>query len=715
MSSSVYFKFKSQKEPTRVEFDGTGISVFELKRDIILKSGLGDGTDFDLAIYTEDEKEEYDDDTTIIPRSTTVIARRIPPMKTGAGRAARYVSGKMPVNARNASRREQAAKATAKGASSAIEQMNNAMTEEEKLAAMFAAQSEQWNAQQEEMSHQTPIFKPGSRRPANVPDHDPPNGYICYRCGEKGHWIQLCPTNDNPEFDNRPRVKRTTGIPRSFLKTVDKAAMLAQAAEDDTKAPSGIMVNADGEFVIAEPDKASWEKFQAKTKSGAAAQEVAALADKELQDRGLECPIDKKLFIDPMKTPCCGKTYCNDCITNALIESDFVCPGCQSEGVLIDDLKPDDETEQKIRIFQDEKEANQKKAAEAGNKDDAPEAVAKSPVQSPAVSNPKRPDVAAETGNESPAPQAATAQTTAGAAAETKTTTTLATSKAPSGSPAPANPRGPQSPSSVKSPAEASQKSAPDGGFNAELSQANTKKRPAETDAENPKIPKAPKAMQQQQQQQQQSLQAVGGVNNEVNGFGMNGMGGMNGLGMPGMNGMNGMNGYGGMNVANMGTMGGMGMMPYGSMPMMNYGMGMGNMGNMGHMGNMGGMGSMNNPAMMNPMMGMNGTGGGYAAGGYGTNGANYQQGWGTMNGNGGGYGSGGGGYNQQQQFGGFHGPNTNGNQNQHHSQNFYNNRAMGNGSGNDNEDDAYFRKPVNPNRHFNKPKRVRPSDYREL
>ena len=57
MASSVFFKFKSQKEPTRVEFDGTGISVFELKRDIITKSGLGDGTDFDLAIYTDDGKE----------------------------------------------------------------------------------------------------------------------------------------------------------------------------------------------------------------------------------------------------------------------------------------------------------------------------------------------------------------------------------------------------------------------------------------------------------------------------------------------------------------------------------------------------------------------------------------------------------------------------------------------------------------------------------
>lgn len=40
-----------------MEFDGTGISVFDLKRDIIIKSGLGDGTEFDLAIYNEDGNE----------------------------------------------------------------------------------------------------------------------------------------------------------------------------------------------------------------------------------------------------------------------------------------------------------------------------------------------------------------------------------------------------------------------------------------------------------------------------------------------------------------------------------------------------------------------------------------------------------------------------------------------------------------------------------
>ena len=73
-------------------------------------------------------------------------------MKPGAGRAARYVSGKMPVNAKNSSRKEHIAKASTKATSNAIAQMNNAMTEEEKMAAMFQAQTEQWSAQQEEMA-----------------------------------------------------------------------------------------------------------------------------------------------------------------------------------------------------------------------------------------------------------------------------------------------------------------------------------------------------------------------------------------------------------------------------------------------------------------------------------------------------------------------------------------------------------------------------------
>jgi protein MPE1 len=40
-----------------------------------------------------------------------VLARRLPAIKKGAGKANRYVTGKMPVNAKNSSRKEQASKA----------------------------------------------------------------------------------------------------------------------------------------------------------------------------------------------------------------------------------------------------------------------------------------------------------------------------------------------------------------------------------------------------------------------------------------------------------------------------------------------------------------------------------------------------------------------------------------------------------------------------
>lgn len=58
MSSSVFFRFKSQKEPTRVAFDGTGISVFDLKREIITISRLGDGTTFELILTSSDGHDE---------------------------------------------------------------------------------------------------------------------------------------------------------------------------------------------------------------------------------------------------------------------------------------------------------------------------------------------------------------------------------------------------------------------------------------------------------------------------------------------------------------------------------------------------------------------------------------------------------------------------------------------------------------------------------
>ena len=208
-----------------------------------------------------------------------------------------------------------------------------------------------------------------------MPDKPLPPGYICYRCGEKGaayihvpcfcvitdrleigHYIQACPTNNDPEWDKRPRIKRTTGIPKAFLKPVEKpTATTNDGTLDDTKQPSGVMVTADGEWVVAEPDKASWDQYHAKAKVSAAAQEAAARGSRELQEKGLECSIDNRLFVDPTKTPCCQTTYCSECITHALLENDLTCPSCSTENILIDNLLPDEETASKIREYDKEK------------------------------------------------------------------------------------------------------------------------------------------------------------------------------------------------------------------------------------------------------------------------------------------------------------------------------------------------------------------------
>lgn len=55
--SVVYYKFKSAREHDHISFDGIEISVFDLKRDIILAKKLGKGTDFDLALYNPHTNE----------------------------------------------------------------------------------------------------------------------------------------------------------------------------------------------------------------------------------------------------------------------------------------------------------------------------------------------------------------------------------------------------------------------------------------------------------------------------------------------------------------------------------------------------------------------------------------------------------------------------------------------------------------------------------
>lgn len=95
---------------------------------------------------------EYNDDTSIIPRSTSVIARRLPATKAGKGGAARYVSGKMPVGARTLSRLEISKDNQDGNPVDRASELDNTQSEDERIKALFNLQESQWREQQQEMS-----------------------------------------------------------------------------------------------------------------------------------------------------------------------------------------------------------------------------------------------------------------------------------------------------------------------------------------------------------------------------------------------------------------------------------------------------------------------------------------------------------------------------------------------------------------------------------
>ncbi|PLW46427.1 hypothetical protein PCANC_11117 [Puccinia coronata f. sp. avenae] len=384
MSGHVYYRFKSQKEFQRIIFEGIGISVWDLKREIIQESKMGKGTDFDFAIYNADTDEEYANDHTIIPRSSSVIARRLPPKRPGHGNAQQYVGVNLtgsnsrtnpPLTAHvdwrggGAISKDFRNRTETRSTNPPTEQPPNPTpilsggerdSEAESMAAMFAAQDQQWQKTQETMATAPRVGRnmgfrergggphrlmkgrengslnspsgPGSSTHPTPPNSNgntgqhqphspapPPQGYICYRCGQKGHWIHACPTNDNPDFEGRPRIKRTTGIPKSFLQKVESGKPVDG---------QNVMVTSDGSFVIAKPDNATWKQHKSVVVKNLSA---ADIENQRPSDPDLVCALCLKLLKNCVKMVCCSSSFCESCISNYLKSHSSVCPECETK------------------------------------------------------------------------------------------------------------------------------------------------------------------------------------------------------------------------------------------------------------------------------------------------------------------------------------------------------------------------------------------------
>lgn len=357
MSSTIHYRFRSQNKPLKISFDGTGLTVFDLKKEIITANKMGPTTDFDIGLYNPETNEEYADDYTVIPRSSSVIARRFPSVRGTKANASRYVGGKPRISKTGKANlgfdqpvvpvTQNTTNTT--NAPAAMIAPDKSASEQDKIKAMFQNQDMAWQEAQEMMENATPVYAPRGGAPLKT--EAPPPGYICYKCGSKDHFIKDCPTTNDLNFAGRI-IKRTAGIPKSLLRVVEKPT------EEDA---DNYLLNDEGQYVIAIADSQAWDAYQKKQNM------YRKLDTEEVKDKTLLDPISGKLFVRPVKTPCCGKTYSMESIENALIERDFVCPSCGQEDVLLDQLVEDKEMAERVRAYV-EGESNEGDSTEGDSK-----------------------------------------------------------------------------------------------------------------------------------------------------------------------------------------------------------------------------------------------------------------------------------------------------------------------------------------------------------
>lgn len=266
-----------------------------------------------------------------------------------------YVSGSLTFNAKNAARREDFSgnqnrqtlegKTEAEAQDAALAYLaggGGGSNEQDMMNAMFAQQSSQWSRTQQEMATKTKIYTPMQSNQAynSEPDKTLPPGYICHRCGQKGHWINNCPSLYDRNWETK-KVLRTTGIPRSMLRSAAGLPPSSADGEDDGRT---YLMNADGEYVVAVADDKSWKDFQDRQLQ----QQARA---KQSIPEDLKDSISHELMLRPKKMPCCGKVYDEVSVEQALILADFHCPNCGQSEVYIDQLKTDNSIKQRVQEF----------------------------------------------------------------------------------------------------------------------------------------------------------------------------------------------------------------------------------------------------------------------------------------------------------------------------------------------------------------------------
>ncbi|XP_042361431.1 E3 ubiquitin-protein ligase RBBP6-like isoform X2 [Plectropomus leopardus] len=311
----VHYKFSSKLSYDTVVFDGPHITLRDLKRQIMGREKLRAG-DCDLQITNAQSKEEYTDDEGLISKGSSVIVRRIPVIgaRPSSGSKIRKVE------------RSDVQLSHSFGAFKAMDDQNSSkaaplFSKMANLAEANVSEEDKLNAVLQQSSYDSMNY---SKKFAAVL----PSNYTCYRCGNTGHHIRNCPNSGPDKNAEAPvRMKKSTGIPRSFMVEVDDPNM------------KGAMLTNCGRYAIPAIDAEAYA-IGKKERPPFASQEQPKSEDEEdpVPDE-LLCLICHDLLSDAVVIPCCGNSYCDDCIRTTLLDSEeHVCPTCSQSDVSPDTL-----------------------------------------------------------------------------------------------------------------------------------------------------------------------------------------------------------------------------------------------------------------------------------------------------------------------------------------------------------------------------------------
>ncbi|KAI3387201.1 hypothetical protein SNEBB_006587 [Seison nebaliae] len=389
--SVIHYKFKSDKDFThKITFDGTTLNVGEIKRIILEENGINSRI-FNVEILGEKESA-FKSDTSVVPRNDRIIVIRLPaggsttslkPIKSSIPNKRRTNEKESIVNSLSQPNKSSTTSNNGQLATVKLEQMsiapekmeetrNHVEVKKEKMESETIHVESSMKTSEIEFTNTEPLNKgeeiskdileklkkdENLKKEVEMAENlskevgmiygtfqskSIPSSYICKRCNQRGHPVEMCPTHLDANFQIN-KCRMANGIPSGFLEPTDATDPKAMRAPDG----SFVRLKKDAEMERRKPKLEQHPLNDQLVNSAIAMRskkeddgnvnnnnekemdEDSVMREKEEQiPVELQCYFCSALCEDAVGLPCCDEIqFCSPCINEHII-MDPTCPKC---------------------------------------------------------------------------------------------------------------------------------------------------------------------------------------------------------------------------------------------------------------------------------------------------------------------------------------------------------------------------------------------------